>query len=168
MKDTELRAVVLQALYDKRRDEKRYLGYEDFDLDISKDDFLRIADQLEEHGLIEWKPLIGSQGQRVDGRGYITGDGVSAIETDGEDSPLRIEMPVTQNINISHSQGIQVGDHNTQNIVSAIESIIHEIEASDASPAEKAEAKSKIKDAITHPLTAATFGAGLAKLLELL
>ncbi|MEZ5302580.1 MAG: hypothetical protein R3F11_18385 [Verrucomicrobiales bacterium] len=40
MKDTELRGVVLKALYDKRRDEKRYLGYEDFDLDISKDDFL--------------------------------------------------------------------------------------------------------------------------------
>lgn len=71
-----MKQIVLQALYERRRDEKRFLGYGDFNLPISRDDFLRVAEQL-----IEWKPLTGSHGQRVDGRGYINGNGVDSIES---------------------------------------------------------------------------------------
>lgn len=95
MKDTEMRGMVLQAFYEKRRAEKPDLGFNDFDLPIGKDDFLRVAEQLAEHGLLDWHPLRGSQNQRVDGRGSITSFGVDVIESDGEESPIRMEFPDT-------------------------------------------------------------------------
>lgn len=168
MKDTEMRGMVLQAFYEKRRAEKPDLGFNDFDLPIGKDDFLRVAEQLAEHGLLDWHPLRGSQNQRVDGRGSITSFGVDVIESDGEESPIRMEFPDTQNIHISHSQGIQVGNHNTLNLVSALEDLIHEIDSSDAPAAEKAEAKGRLRTLLQHSLTAAIVGPAATKLLDLL
>lgn len=168
MKDTEFRGIVLNAFYEARTRGGGPLGFDDLQLGISKDDFVRISDQLDEHGLIEWHPIPGNQGQTIDGLGTISACGVDVIESEGEDSPLRIEMPVTQNIHISNSQGIQVGNHNTQNIISSIETLITQLDASDAAPEEKQEAKKRLRDFLKHPITAASLGSGLTKLLELL
>lgn len=168
MKDTQMRGMVLQAFYENRRAEKPDQGFKDFDLPIGKDDFLRIAEQLAEHGLLDWHPLRGSQNQRVDGRGSITSFGVDVIESEGEESPIRMEFPVTQNIHISHSQGIQVGNHNTLNIVSAFEDLIREIDSSDAPASEKAEAKGRLRTFLQHSLTAAIVGPAATKLLDIL
>jgi len=168
MKDTQMRGMILQGFYEKRRAEKPDLGFNDFELPIGKDDFLRVCEQLAEHGLLDWHPLRGSKNQRVDGRGSISAAGVDVTESDGEDSPIRMEFPVTQNIHISHSQGIQVGNHNTQNLVSALEGLIKEIEASDSSSAEKAEAKGRLRTFLQHSLTAAIVGPAATKLLDLL
>lgn len=137
MKDTEIRWIVLQAFYEQRRSEKKHLEYTDLSLNIPATDFLRCADQLHEHGLIHWIPLQDRRGQTVGGAGHISADGVDAIESGGQDSPIRLEVPVTQNIHISNAQGIQVGNHNTLNLISALEGLVQEIEESDASAEEK-------------------------------
>lgn len=168
MKDTEMRGMILNGYYEKRRSQRPDLGFDDFALPIDKDDFLRVSEQLAEHGMLDWHPLRGNKNQRIDGCGSITALGVDVIESDGEDSPIRMEFPVTQNIHISHSQGIQVGNHNTQNLVSALEGLIQEIEASDSSSAEKAEAKGRLRTFLQHSLTAAIVGPAATKLLDLL
>jgi len=168
MKDTEMRGMILNAFYEKRRSERPDLGFDDFDLSIGKDDFLRVSDQLAENGMLDWHPLRGNKNQRVDGQGSITAFGVDVIEGDGEGSPIRMEFPTTQNIHITHSQGIQVGNHNTLNLVSALEDLVREIEESDATPKEKAEAKGRLRSFLQHSLTAAIVGPASSKLLDLL
>lgn len=54
----------------------------------------------------------------------------------------------------------QVGNHNTQNIENVFASIIRQIDESDATEGEKAEAKGRLKAFLEHPLTSATIGAG--------
>lgn len=62
-------------------------------------------------------------------------------------------------INISHSHGIQIGDGNMQHIVGSIQMLAQAIDAANASPQAKAEAKSKLKDFLAHPVTTAVLGA---------
>ena len=89
------------------------LKTEDFNPPIKKDDILYISEQLSQHGLIDWKPL--KNGPRlVDGSGKITANGIDVIENDGLNSPIQIFIP--QNINISNSTGVQIGNNNSQEI----------------------------------------------------
>ena len=76
--------------------------------------------------------------------------------------------PKSTTINISNSQGIQVGDHNIQNITNSIGELIQQIESSNTSPELKSEAKGKIKELITNPTVAAILGGATAGLLALL
>lgn len=71
---------------------------------------------------------------------------------------------LVQNINISHAQGIQVGNNNNQSIRNVFESIAIEIDSSTAPPAEKEEAKTRLKKLLEHPLVAAIVGAGIGVL----
>jgi len=64
----------------------------------------------------------------------------------------------TVNISINNSKGFQVGDHNTQNIVIALQELTQLIEASDPTPADKAEAKSRLSKFLEHPLTTSIMG----------
>ena len=68
---------------------------------------------------------------------------------------------VVNTVNISHSTGVQVGDYNTQNIQNAFIALERAIDAHTASPAEKAEAKSKLQALLQHPLVVSVLG-GLA------
>lgn len=61
-------------------------------------------------------------------------------------------------VNIQHSNGIQVGDHNMMNFESAINEIVQRIEASDRPEAEKIEAKSRLKAFLSHPLVSSIAG----------
>jgi hypothetical protein len=72
---------------------------------------------------------------------------------------------VTQ-ISISNSHGIQIGDHNIQNIVTGLSQLIDAIEASD-SPKKK-EAKSRLKAFLEHPLTSKLLGEAVQSLLKAL
>jgi len=111
MKDNELRGVILQEYYERRRSPVNMLKEEDFLPPIKKDDILHISEQLAQHGLIDWKPL--KNGPRlVDGSGKITASGIDVIENEGLNSPIQIFIP--QNINISNSTGIQIGNNNSQ------------------------------------------------------
>lgn len=62
-------------------------------------------------------------------------------------------------INIHGAQSVQVGDHNTQNIVSSFEALVKKIESADLPPAQKQEAKSMLRKLLEHPAVVAVMGA---------
>lgn len=77
---------------------------------------------------------------------------------------VRKEEKSVQNININNAQGIQIGDYNKQDVMNTFESLIKQIEASGASPEQKIEVKSLLKQFLEHPLTAAIVGSGVGLL----
>lgn len=76
-----------------------------------------------------------------------------------------VEHKPTQNINISGAQSVQIGDHNTQNIINSFESLVKKIESSSATPQEKEEAKSLLSKLLTHPLVVSVLGAAAGSIL---
>ena len=74
----------------------------------------------------------------------------------------------TTNVNISHSQGFQVGDHNVQQIVASLHTLISQIDAADAPPQEKRDAKNRLRDFLAHPLVSAVIGGASGGLTEIL
>jgi hypothetical protein len=74
----------------------------------------------------------------------------------------------TVNISIHNSQGFQVGDHNTQNIVDSFKQVIERLDQAPGTPAEKAEAKSRLKAFLEHPLTSAVVGGAVGGLVGMI
>ena len=79
------------------------------------------------------------------------------VRKDG--SLRRPPVSSTTNINISHSQGFQVGDHNYQQVAATLDLLVREIDKANATPEQKAEAKSVMKAFLEHPIIAAIVGA---------
>jgi hypothetical protein len=79
-----------------------------------------------------------------------------------------VPTPTATNINISHSQGIQIGDGNVQNIIGSLESLVSAINSANSSPEQKIEAKASLKAFLSHPLVTAILGAAAGKLLSML
>lgn len=75
------------------------------------------------------------------------------------------QQPSSNNITIHGAQSVQIGDHNTQNIVNSIQSLVQQIESADALPAEKEEAKSLLGKLLSHPLITSILGAGVGAIL---
>jgi hypothetical protein len=71
-------------------------------------------------------------------------------------------------INISHSQGIQIGDHNVQHIANSLAGLAEKIESADVPAAQKAEAKSTLRALLSNPVVAAVLGSATSGLLGLL
>ena len=71
-------------------------------------------------------------------------------------------------INIHNSEGIQIGDHNIQHIEKSIVGLIEKIDSSNASPDEKTEAKSLLKQLMMNPTVAGILGGATSGLLALL
>ncbi|MCI0557985.1 MAG: hypothetical protein MN733_05780 [Nitrososphaera sp.] len=69
-----------------------------------------------------------------------------------------------QTITISNSPGIQIGDGNTQAIHSSISLLVSAIEQSDATSAQKEEAKSLLRAFLEHPLVVAIAGGAIGLL----
>lgn len=68
-------------------------------------------------------------------------------------------------INIAGSA--QVGNHNTQNIHNVFQEVIDKIDKSDATPEEKAEAKSLLTKFLEHPLTSSVVGGAIGSFSNL-
>lgn len=83
-------------------------------------------------------------------------------------SLVQFQKPNVTHISISNSQGFQVGDHNTQNIVDSFKDMIERIEQSSATPEEKKEAKSRLRVFLEHPLTSTIVGGAVGVLTGLL
>ena len=79
-----------------------------------------------------------------------------------------VPIPSGNTINISHSQGIQIGDGNVQNILGSLQTLAQAIDASDAPPAQKADAKAQLRAFLAHPITAAVLGSAVGALLGML
>lgn len=167
MKDSELRAFVLQNFYEHRREDLHEPKSEDFSPAIPQSEIYAICDQLEEYGLITWKAAKGGGGITLRGYGKITAVGVDAIETEGGVSPVKLDFAVHNNYTFNSPSNVQVGDHNSQSVVQTFNSIVEKIDSSSATSTEKTEAKSRLKKFLEHPLVATVVGAGMAAALGL-
>ena len=154
MKDTEIRGILLQKYYERRRERHIQFSSEDFDGAISDTDIAYISDQLAEHGLIDWQPFH-NRGELVGGFGYITAFGVDVIEDEDVDSPIKIVFD-QRNITVTKSTNVQIGNGNIQAIT--IGEIIAAIAKSNASEKEKNDAKSILKRFLEHPLVTSILG----------
>nr|ELA9417331.1 hypothetical protein [Vibrio parahaemolyticus] len=87
-----------------------------------------------------------------------------------DSSLLQEKKPVTRNttINISNSQGIQVGDNNTQTIELGFQELIEKIENSEVSDFEKSEAKGALKALMENPVVAGVLGGAASGIFSLL
>jgi hypothetical protein len=162
MKDNELRGLILQKYYEKRRDgwiQWQDPDFEDLPKTVEFDavDLFRACDQLGEHGLIEWKPLHDGKGQTSGGAGKISAFGVDVIEGNVQ-PPISIMLDQSQNVSVSSSSNVQIGNANIQNVSVHVEKLIEAIENSSASPKEKTDAKSLLKKFLEHPLVTSIAG----------
>ena len=64
-----------------------------------------------------------------------------------------------QTINIHGAQSVQVGDHNTQNMINSFEALVKKIESSEAPPEQKEEAKGILRKFLEHPAVVSVIGA---------
>jgi hypothetical protein len=82
-----------------------------------------------------------------------------------KDTSLR---PAARNttINISNSHGFQIGDGNTQQIISSLEMLGEAIESTNVPEPEKKEAKNRIKALLSHPLVVSLLGSAAKVALE--
>jgi hypothetical protein len=88
-----------------------------------------------------------------------------------KDSALRPGAPgksTTNHITIHGSQGIQIGDHNVQNLQLALGELIQKIDSLDAPREEREEAKNRLTAFLAHPLVSSVVGASLPVALGLL
>jgi hypothetical protein len=164
MKDTDLRAIVLQKYYQKRREghsQWKESDFTDVEENLDGSDIFRICDQLAEHGLIDWKP-VRSRGGTIGGIGKITANGIDVIEGTSR-SP--ISMTFDHSITVQDSTHVQVGNNNIQDISLQLQRLVDVIEQSSASGTEKEEAKTLLKRLIEHPLFTSIAG-GLASTIK--
>jgi hypothetical protein len=170
MKDSELRGLILQKYYEKRREQWSQWKTEDFSdlpdtIEFDAVDLYRACDQLAEYGLIDWKPLRGHKNQTVGGVGKISAAGVDVVEGNSR-PPISIVLDQSHHIAVHHSSNVQVGHGNVQDVTVQVEKIIGAIDKSSASEEEKKEAKSLLKKFLEHPLVSSIAG-GLASSLKL-
>ena len=83
-----------------------------------------------------------------------------------KDGSTRPDGHKTTNIHIANANAIQIGDHNRQQVSAVIQSLIHEIDRSDANLEQKKEAKSKLLEYLQHPAVTATLGATASALVK--
>lgn len=88
-----------------------------------------------------------------------------------KDSALPKAPPTTtttNNINIHGSTGIQIGDHNVQNLEVALKEVLASIDKADAPKEDREEAKNRLNAFLAHPLVSAAVGGALPVALGLL
>lgn len=142
---------------------------------FSSDTFRIFDDQLDvsEGDLID-RPLPNGKAERYDilhvefSRGLQSIPPSYALRVQKQGSLVQYKAPPVTNISISNSQGFQIGDHNTQSIVDSFKRVIDCIEHSPGTAEEKAEAKSRLRSFLEHPLTAAVVGGAVGGLTGLL
>ena len=62
----------------------------------------------------------------------------------------------------NNSNGIQIGNHNNQQLQITIKQLVEKIESSESSEAEKSEAKSLLNNFLCHPLVSAIIGGAMS------
>ena len=167
MKDTELQKIVLQAYYNLRHRGLFQWINEDVPEDKwppveSFSQLARICSQLAEDGLIEWRPLIGSNAQPVGGSGQIKARGVRVIE--GVEKP-----PVGFVINNIHNQNspganFNLGNGNIQQSWTELTS--QKIDNAAATPEEKQKAKSLLEQISENKLLNTIIGSAVGELTK--
>lgn len=169
MKDSEIRGVVLKRLYDLRRSGKLHLTTANPALDssLSLNETLRICEQLHQHGLVDanlHRNMSSRDGEFAYGIVQITAHGVDVVEGTPP-SDIKIEFMQTNNLTITGSTGVIVGDNNSQNVSVHLEAIARQIETAEVSEGQKSEAKSQLRKFLEHPAVNTIFGIAASALL---
>lgn len=152
MTDQELRSALLADLYAHRAEDWVQVGV-GVSASPEKKEKIRIAEQLSQYGLIEFKML----NRHLGGMARIKAAGVDVMEGTAK-SPLAITIDQRQTINVSGSSNFQIGDGNRQTINDGLAVLVQEIEKSSGTTKEKDEAKSLLRRVLEHPLVAAIAG----------
>lgn len=123
----------------------------------------RLFKFLEERGLLEGKMGYLRRLPIVIAR--VTSLGIEAIEKNISLSPTA--APTSQTFNINNAHNVAAGNNNTvqQTFNQSVQVLIDQIEQSNGSPEEKAEAKSLLRQFLEHPLVAALASAALGAVL---
>lgn len=163
MTDGELRLMVLQRLYDSRKDSIPSPERWRFTPHISLFEVARICEQLDEAGLVAVKLQRMVAGSVFINSCRITSKGVDLIERGPEmNSP---GDAITGNtIHISGSGPVIIGSRNQQSVQHHIQELAKSINASNGSEEEKAEAKGLLRRALEHPLLASLAGGAVGLL----
>lgn len=145
MTDKRGREIVLQYLYDHRRNSRAEVTLDVLESEFEGDerDLKRILGGLFERGLI--KGTQASDGTVLGAR--ISQEGIDSIE--GEDAQPAIQHTTTYNI--EGSSNFQAGNFNTQHITQSLQMLIEQIEQSDLSEEEKSEAKGWMRRFLQSP-----------------
>lgn len=160
MKDSEIRGLILQYYYDRRREGWSLPKPDDLGRGLTEQDILHVADQLAEHNLLEWRRQ-GSHGEIRVGMGKINAFGIDVVEGDAQ-TELKVEFVHNKTINISGSTNVVVGDNNTA--MQSVQDLVKVIESSTGTPEAKEEAKHLLRRFLEHPLVAALAGGAIGLL----
>jgi hypothetical protein len=157
MTDSEMRAVILRKFYELRHTNRVVQLPEIAALQPGAEiQIANVCEQLNEHGLIEWKPIRALTGT-VGGLGKITAHGVDVIEGNAQTEVKLVFHD--ESISISGSSNIQIGDSNIQTGNLEIGKLISAVDHSNASEAEKNEAKSLLRRLAENKLVVAVLTA---------
>jgi hypothetical protein len=162
MKDTQLRGILLQAFYERRREHWFLPKVEDLHVAVTEQDILQVCDQLAQHGMLEWK-VLKSHGVVNTGMGKINAFGIDVVEREATPD-IKVEFVQNQTINITGSTNVVVGDNNSQAVTQNIRDLLFIVESSSASEEQKNEAKSLLRKFLEHPLVIAVAGGAISLL----
>jgi hypothetical protein len=155
VKDSDVRGLVLQKLYELRHEEDLIPLPDNFELsglDMSKPSNLKmvgnIAKHLDDMGLIKFSQHMGHDYRS--GYGAISAYGVDVVE--GNQAPP-ISITVDSSVNVHGSQGVQIGGQgNVQTVTLDVEKLINAVDGGHGTMQEKAEAKSLLKKLTENPI----------------
>jgi hypothetical protein len=142
MTDSELRGLLLEKYYQRRKERLIGLAPADFDGKLNERQIQNIAGQLADHGLIHWRPNPGHDGIGG-GMGTITPAGVDVVES-------KVAAPV--DIHWSPQRSLQPRLHTSPEVAVAIERLLQAIEHSGASVADRQAAIALLRAFQQHPL----------------
>src|ERR1700686_5783717 len=133
MTDDELRGLLLEKYYQRRKERLIGLVPSDFDGKLNEHDILNIAGQLADHGLIHWRPNMGHGGVGG-GMGTITAAGVDVVEG-RRPPPVEIRFSRDRSLQLSASAQLAPANDTRQGVEVAIERLARAIDDSHASAA---------------------------------
>jgi hypothetical protein len=147
---SELRGLLLEKYYQRRKERLIALTPSDFDGKLNPQDILTIAGQLSDHGLIHWRANTG-QGGIGGGMGTITAAGVAVVEGSVA-APIDIRLSRDTVLKASASSGAPAAKEIRPSVAVAIERLAQAIDESDASATHKREATLLLRAFQEHPL----------------
>jgi hypothetical protein len=153
MTDGELRGLLLEKYYQRRKERLIGLAPPDFDGKLSEQEILNIAGQLADGGLIHWRPNRG-HGGIGGGMGTITAAGVDVVESKVP-APMEIRWSQDRSLQPCSLSAAIPASETRPGVGVAIEQLAHAIDATDAGTASKREATSLLRAFQEHPLVRA-------------
>lgn len=150
MPDNELRGLLLEKYYQRRKERLIGLVPSDFDGQLDEQDILNFAGQLADHGLIHWRPNRGLGGIGG-GMGTITAAGVDVVESKVA-APIEIHLSRDRSLHASACASVMPEVQTRPTVAVAIERLAQAIDDSDASAAHKQAATALLRAFQEHPL----------------